>query len=90
MTDPDKTAADQAREALIANLISYGVQLAILIAVSVALRNKGWFEHQAWALRQRAQARETRQDAEFRQYRRGLHDDIRRMEYPEAGTWETG
>jgi hypothetical protein len=80
---PEQTAADQAREALITNLISYGVQLGILLAVAAAAHHKGWFQHQAWRLANRP-SRETRVDAEYRQARRGLHDDIRRLEYGEG------
>ena len=85
MPEPEQereTTADAARDALVRSVVVYGVQLVITAGVVIVARNKGWFEHQWWALKERRRAGRpaTRVDMEMQRARRGLHDDIRRFE----------
>jgi hypothetical protein len=72
---------DSDRDALRQALITEGVSLAICCLVLWALQHTADISHWWWRMTRARQGRETPVDAALRQARRGLHDDIRRMEY---------
>jgi hypothetical protein len=76
--------SDDDRHQLMQALITEAVSVAAMLAVMWALQHTADLSHWWWRATRRKQARETAADAQFRQARRGLHDDIRRLEYGEG------
>lgn len=76
--------SDDDRHALVQALITEAVSLAACLAVLWGLQHTADLQHWWWRASRRRQARESATDAAMRQARRGLHDDIRRLEYGEG------
>jgi hypothetical protein len=79
----DPSSPSPERDVLVQALITEAVSLGVMLAVLWALNHTADLAYWWWRLTRR-QTRESAVDASFRQARRGLHDDIRRMEYGDA------
>jgi hypothetical protein len=84
VSDSRASTGQAARDALVRSLVVYGVQIAVMGAVIVAMRQRPWIQHQWWRVQQARGRREASVDAAMHRMRPGLHDDIRRFEAGEG------
>lgn len=88
MSEQERSTA--ARDALVASLIGYGVQIAILVGFSAVVSRRYWLEHARWRFGQWRTKGERAESAALAE----LRADISRIEHggamPRGGPTERG